>query len=397
MRAVLAVPLRVLAVVGKELAETIRRPGAILSLVLGPFLIMALFGLGYDGVRRPLETIVVTPAGGRLPTDIAAHQRLAGGGLHVVAVTHDRPDAIARLEADTVDMVVVAPEDPDAAFRAGQQSVIEVIVDEVDPVEVNYDGFLASLLSSAINREVITRVAAQSQGYAVAAGDPRVAAIRPDIVAAPTTSQISNIAPSAPGVIAFFAPAVLALVLQHLAVTLVALSLVRERTSGVIELFRIAPVGTAEIMTGKILAYGLLGSAVAAATIGLLVAGLGVPILGSPGAIALVIVLLLFASLGLGLAVATVSDSERQVVQLSLLVLLASVFFTGFVLSIDEFSQPIRSLVYLLPVSHGIRLLQDLWLRGTTTATWELAALAVIGVVTTLVAWLLLRRSIDEG
>ena len=49
--------------------------------------------------------------------------------------------------------------------------------------------------------------------------------------------------------------------------------------------------------------------------------------------IVLAIALLLVASLGLGLFIAVVSDSERQAVQLSLLVLLASVFFSGFVLS----------------------------------------------------------------
>ena len=49
------------AVVRKELIEVIRRPGAIVSLVLGPFLIMAVFGIGYSGVRRPLDTVLVVP------------------------------------------------------------------------------------------------------------------------------------------------------------------------------------------------------------------------------------------------------------------------------------------------------------------------------------------------
>ena len=66
-----------------------------------------------------------------------------------------------------------------------------------------------------------------------------------------------------------------------------------------------------------------------------------------------------------------VSDSERQAVQLSLLTLLASVFFSGFVLPLDEFTAPVRVLAYLLPVTHGIQLLQDLMLRGTTNYLWE--------------------------
>ncbi len=397
MRAVLAVPVRLLAFIGKELVETIRRPGALLSLVLGPFLIMAIFGLGYNGVKRPLETVIVVPAGSELPTDVASYQELAGGGLHIVEVTPDRATAEQRLADGAADVVIVAPEDPEAQFRAGQQSALEVLVDEVDPVAVNYAGFLAAGLSSAINREIIERAAAEGQGYAVAAGDPEAAAIPPEVIAAPTRADVVNTAPSEPGVIAYFAPAVLALILQHLAVTLVALSLVRERTTGVIELFRIAPVSTSEVLAGKVLAFGLLGGGIAALTVALIVGGFGVPMLGPEGAIVAAIALLLVASLGLGLLIAVVSDSERQAVQLSLLVLLASVFFSGFVLAIDEFSEPVRFVAYLLPVTHGIQLLQDLMLRGATMATWQFAALAAIAAVTLFGAWALLRRSMTRA
>src|SRR4029079_9242707 len=65
---------RILAIVGKELVTIVRRPGALLSLVLGPFLIMALFGLGYSGYRRPLDTIVVIPPSTGLSTDPKTYQ-----------------------------------------------------------------------------------------------------------------------------------------------------------------------------------------------------------------------------------------------------------------------------------------------------------------------------------
>ena len=173
MRPALAVIVRLMAFVGKEIIETLRRPGAILSLILGPFLIMAVFGLGYSGFKRPLETVIVAPPSSGLPADIETYQELAGGGLHISEVTADRAAAEARLRADTADVVVIAPEDPDAKFRAGEQSVIEVVVDVVDPVAENYAGFLAAGLASAVNREIIERVAAEGQGYAVAAGETR--------------------------------------------------------------------------------------------------------------------------------------------------------------------------------------------------------------------------------
>ena len=397
MRPAVAVIVRLMAFVGKEIIETLRRPGAILSLILGPFLIMAVFGFGYSGFKRPLETVIVAPPTSGLPADIETYQELAGGGLHISEVTADRAAAEARLRADTADVVVIAPEDPDAKFRAGEQSVIEVVVDVVDPVAENYAGFLAAGLASAVNREIIERVAAEGQGYAVAAGEPEANAIPPEVIAAPTRAEIRNISPSTPNVISYFAPAVLALILQHLAVTLVAMSLVRERTSGVIELFRIAPVSTAEVLTGKVLAFGLIGGAIATLTVALLVLGLGVPMVGPVGLVVLAIALLLLASIGIGLLIAVVSDSERQAVQLSLLVLLASVFFSGFVLPISEFNEPVRAIAYTLPVTHGIRLLQDLMLRGMTNQAWEFLALGVIAIVTLTGAWILLRRGMTRA
>ena len=101
--------------------------------------------------------------------------------------------------------------------------------------------------------------------------------------------------------------------------------------------------------------------------------------------------------MGVGLLIAVVSDSERQAVQLSLLVLLAAVFFSGFVLPITEFSEPVRAIAYTLPVTHGIRLLQDFMLRGGTNQAWEFLALGVIAIVTLVLAWILLRRGMTRA
>jgi len=87
-----------------------------------------------------------------------------------------------------------------------------------------------------------------------------------------------------------------------------------------------------------------------------------------------------------------VTASKRQAVQLSLLHLLASVFFSGFVLAISEFSEPVRAAAYLLPVTSAIGLLQDLMLRGIAAETWRLGVLAAIASVTLFVAWRGLRR-----
>lgn len=383
---------RILAIVGRELVSIVRRPGALISLVLGPFLIMALFGAGYSGYRRPLDTIVVLPAGSALPTDAKTYQDVAGEGLHIAEVTTDESAAMNRLNHQLVDVVVVAPADVQANFKNGTRSRIDVRVNVTDPVASTYAIFLTRGLEAAVNRQIIQQAATAGEGYAVGQGVTQAARIPPDVIAAPTEARLDNVAQSTPSVVQYFGPAVLALILQHLAVTLIALSVVREKNSGLFELFRISPITVAELVTGKLIAFGLFAGVVALATLSMLVVGFGVPMLVGPGLIALVAGLLIASSMGLGLLIAAVSDSEAQTVQLSLLVLLASVFFSGFVLAISEFSEPVRSLIYALPVASGIRLFSDFMFRGETVVGWQLWLLAGLAVAYIGGAWLLLRR-----
>ena len=384
--------MRILALVGKELVDVLRRPGAVISLVLGPFLILVIFGLGYHGIRRDLQAIVVVQPSSGLPTDPAGYASLQARGIHIVEVTTDRAAAEARLHAEQVDLVVVAPPDPQATLRQGRQAELLVEMNLLDPVQANYAGFLADSLAADVNREIYRQGAQAGNGYQLSIDGQSASSIPPDVIASPTVAKVVNEVPIQPTVLDYFGLAALALVLQHMAVTLLALSIVRERSSGAMDLFRVAPIRTSELVLGKVLAFGFLGAVIATISIWLLVGALGVPILGSLPLIAATIALLLAASLGLGLIISVVSDSERQAVQLSLLVLLASMFFSGFVLRTEEFEVPVQLGSYVLPVTHGIRLLQDEFLRGTVQEPWQLAALGAIAVILLAASGLLLRR-----
>jgi ABC-2 type transport system permease protein len=381
---------RLLAFTSKELVEVIRRPGAIVSLVLGPFLILALFGAGYSGYRSALKAIVVIPPDAGLPTDRETYQNVAEG-LEIVSIEPSAEGAEAQLRDRKVDVVIVAPADGQKKFESGQQAQISVQINTADPQDTAYAGVLAARLAQKVNDEVIARVAGRGKKLAIEAGAGQIQ-VPPEVVAQPTRADLTNIAASTPSVTSFYGTAVLALILQHLALTLVALSLVRERTSGLMELFRVSPLSSAEIVIGKVLGFGVLGILIGGVTLALLVFGLGVPLVGSTLQIAAVLAVLLLASLALGLVVGLVSDSERQSVQLSLLLLLGSVFFSGFVLPLRDFSEPVRAIAYLLPVTHGIDLIHDVMLQGWIAAPWHLAALGVLSAALLLAAWLGMRR-----
>jgi ABC-2 type transport system permease protein len=371
--------------------ETARRPAAVFSLVVGPLLLILLFGAGFDGGRRPLQAVVVVPDGAGLPTDPEAYRDRELQGLEIAGVTADLESARQRVASRELDVIVVAPPDVAERFRAGEQSVIRVEYSQVDPIRSSQADLLARQVAAEVNRALIEKTVREGESYALARSGTSTP-IPPEVVAAPTRAETVNLAPTTPGIVSFFGPAALALVVQHLAVTLLALSLVNERGRGHLEVLRVAPVSAAEILTGKGIALAVLGGLVGVVTVIALVA-LGVPMLAEPGLVALAIALTLAASLAVGAFIAGISDTERQAVQLSLLLLLASVFFSGFVLAVDEFRLFAQVIANLLPVTHGIALLQDLMLRGVPPTAPHVAALGAITLVAGLAAWVLLRRA----
>src|SRR4051812_44977594 len=157
--------IRILAQVRKELIQVRRRPGAFFSLVLGPFVIMALFGLGYTGVNRALETAIVIPAGVNLPADPSYYQNLIGPAVNVRYISQTADQPMADLAAQKLDFVVAAPADATSKFQSGQQATIDVSINSVDPVASNYAGFIASVLNQKVNEEIIKQAVQQGQSY----------------------------------------------------------------------------------------------------------------------------------------------------------------------------------------------------------------------------------------
>jgi ABC-2 type transport system permease protein len=170
------------------------------------------------------------------------------------------------------------------------------------------------------------------------------------------------------------------------------MSMVRERLSGTMDVYRVAPVSSMELLVGKYIAYAVFSLVISGLVAALLIGLLGIPLLAGWVPFVAVVLLLTFASLGLGLLISLIADSERQAVQLSMLVLLASVFFSGFVLPVEEFLPAVRYMAYALPVTHGIETLQQAMLRGVIRESWMLWALGGIGAGLFLVSLLRLRR-----
>jgi ABC-2 type transport system permease protein len=220
--------------------------------------------------------------------------------------------------------------------------------------------------------------------------------IAPDVLVKPFRSQTSGIQTLKLKPSDFFAPAVIVLLLQHLAVTFSALAIVREQRMGSMELFRISPLSALETLLGKYLSYVLFGAIIAALISVTVFLGLKVPMLGSWVDYALVLLVLLFSGIGVGFLISLLAKTEMQAVQYAMFVLLGSVFFSGFFLDLRYLYTPVRVVSWMLPATYAIKMLQSIMLRGYSFDPVLFNALLAVGIALFVVAWFFLRRRLQK-
>ena len=495
---------RIWAFVSKEWAEVLHQPRLLLTLIIGPFLILLLFGIGYRDEARTLRTLFVVPEDSPMEGYVEKYMAELGDRLELVEIISDAEEADRRLRNQEVDLVVVTPADPYTEINNNEQAVFTLYHYEIDPYEEAYVRVIGRAYTDEINEEVLTLVAEQGkveaaslqedtevalnsvttmrqaleQGDAAAANssqqdlqssvgllrlattsslvflaavqettgnagnseaqvildhltniqqnintlsnlDPNTAdfsaeiavaedieteltevdslltdfqRVDADVLVSPFRSEVVSITTLALQPIHFFVPAVISLLLQHTAVTIAALSLVRERRSGAMELFRASPVSSFETLTGKYISHFSLAILLGVVLTLLTVYLLKVPMLGSWREYFLVLAALIFTSLGIGFNFSLLARTDSQAVQSSMVILLTSIFFTGFFLALHRFWWPVRIVSWALPATYSTSLLQNVMLRGQHMALLLLLALIAIGVVLFFIAWIRLKR-----
>ena len=429
--------IRISSFMGKELTEIFRQPKLILTLVFGPFLIMFLFGLAYPDQGRILRTTFVVTDPNSIKEQIDTFTKSFSSSLVNYDIETDKVLALAKLSQNQTDMVIVIPDAPLKTIENNQQAEFLVYHNEIDPFQIGYIQSVARIYVNEINRQFLQSMVDQEQGdskalqenleaaiiktqairKAIPPGDvttaTQVADLEKDltdlheklttfrslasgVVVSPFSEKVSGLFNVILSVTGFFAPAVIVLLLQHVSITFASLSIVRETRSGIMELFRVSPITAFETLVGKYLSYLFFGIILAGVITALAVWLLKVPILGRLQDYVLAVVLLLFASLGVGFLISLISETDTQAVQYSMLLLLASIFFSGFFLDLRMMKEPITYIAWSLPATYGIRMLQDIMLRGTSLPPLIFLGIAGIGTVLFLIDWILLRKKMES-
>lgn len=483
------VVIRSFAFLRKEVVEIVRQPRLLLLLVVGPFALLFLFGVGYGETEVVKKALFVGPPGSIYEELHESYEGELDRYLSSEGMIDSEDEARAALARGDVDIVVVFPPNPEQTVLSGERAVITVIHDQIDPIQEAAIEFAAQLAIHEVNASVLATLAEDAQlqlGPAaevsgelqnasqtlltdpVAAREslrPQLSAVdaalagsenilsrldaedseliarvdrahtiagdvvrrldrvdantsdeelaslaqsldelaaefqttvmlEPEVIVQPFESKTENAISDSITPSDYFTPAAVALLLQHLALTFAALSLVRDRRTGLFELMRVGPLSSIEIIIGKIFAYLLVGTIVGAALIAGAYFGLGVPFSGSLPWLAAIVIGVLLSSLALGMVLAILARTESEAVQYAMMALLAALFFSGFILPTEGLTLPVNLLPWALPVTYGIASLQDIMLRGRQPEQEMLLGLAALVVVYGTIAVIGLRRSL---
>jgi ABC-2 type transport system permease protein len=491
--------IRIGAFARKEITEILRQPRLLFTLILGPFLILLLFGIGYRNEGRNLRALVVASRDNPVHQTVREYARNLGSSFTLTGITESLAEAKTKLRHGEIDLVVVIPDRAIETVRNSEQAVITLLHNEVDPYQAEYVEFTGQLYIDKLNRWLLgstleekksqagviqkdlddsiravqamrqaldkrevsvaqenqqklneslgriegrieteitnnsdldpadvdeirkrrTELLANTQALTTIKPDQpdyasegrmvadiendltylqlrltRFRKIDPRVLISPFTSKAISIAKSKPQLPQYFIPSVIVLLLQHLAVSFTGLSIVREFRTGAAEIFRVSPLRPLELMLGKYLGYFIIGAIVAALLTAALLFGLKMPILGDVRYLAAILAVLLFASMSIGFTLSLLAKTETQAIQYTMIFLLVSIFFSGFLLNLELLWEPIRLISWILPATYGIRLTQDNLLRGETPDLFLLALLATIGAYFFVVAYRILRKRI---
>lgn len=486
--------VRALSILVKEIHEVRRQPLLLLSLIGGPFLVLALFGATFRSTKPELRTVLVWPETGIPGIHRLQVEEAIRFNFDLIAVVDDPMEALHLLETGQVDVVQILPQNIRSQIEEGRQASIQVYSYAIDPTT---EAWIRSMMLGQVNyfnRQMLIERTGQAQKQALTVqielsnargvlgqlelsitperqrqAELAISTVRgvlrtfltllgpvedqvedlipfaddlsdqierflleldrleqlletgrleeqmkqlenvrdtldelhgtlgifvqlpPEVIVAPFQADYQNQRGDPYPLMVYFTPRVMALLIQHLAVTLGALALVRERLIGAFEMFRIAPISIAHLLIGKTMAYCTYVLA-ASLTLGILLSLLNVPILGSPVLLILMVLLLSVASVGIGLLISSISTSDSQAIQLTMLVLLLSVFFTGFFLPLEGFSSIAQLISVILPMTHGLLGMQSLMLVGRMPGVSAWLSLIVIILVTYSLVLLIVPR-----
>ncbi|MCG6863558.1 MAG: ABC transporter permease [Chromatiaceae bacterium] len=328
---------RLLAIMGKEVQQ-LRRDRLTLGMIAGiPLLLITLFGYAIDTDVRQLTAAVADQADTQLSHRLVADAQ-ASQVIEVVAYVQTAAELQDLLDRGRIYVGLLIPPDFERRLMQPDRPAAQLLVNGSDPTIL---GAAKGLTGMSLR-------------------DPA----QPQLVTAGPLFEVRNFYNPERRSAVFVVPGLIGVILNMTMVLFTAVAIVRERERGNLELLINTPVSRAELMLGKVFPYILIG--LVQVSLILLLAHLlfRVPLTGAPLDLYLASLVFIAANLCLGLLISTVTHSQFQAMQMTFFYFLPSILLSGFMFPFDGMPRPAQLIAEVLPLTHFLRLVRGIMLRG---------------------------------
>jgi ABC-2 type transport system permease protein len=170
-----------------------------------------------------------------------------------------------------------------------------------------------------------------------------------------------------------FVPGVMAMVLLLVCTMMTAITIVKEKEMGTLEILLVSPLRPFSIVVAKAVPYLVLSIVNISSILLLSVYVLEVPINGSIPLLFFVSILFILVSLSLGLLISAVTATQQTAMFISLVALfLPTVMLSGFMFPIENMPLPLRTVSNLVPAKWYYFIVKAVMIKGLgVTAIWR--------------------------
>ena len=366
---------RTWAMLVKEFIQLKRDRISFAMIIMIPLIQLVLFGYAINTNPRNLPTAVLLQE----QSDLGRSILRALENTQYFKVTHqvtDEAEFDRLLASGTVLFGIEIPANFERAVRRGDKPALLVAADATDPIAASAAvGSLGQVVQTALLHDR-------------AVPDPAVLPfeIRTHARYNPAANTSLNIVPGLVGTI---------LTMTMLIFT--ALSVTREIERGTMESLLSMPITPIEIMLGKIVPYIMVGFIQASLIIGVGIGLFGVPLLGSLLLLALLSTLFITTNLSIGYTFSTLAQNQLQAMQMSIMFFLPNILLSGFMFPFAGMPVWAQWIGEFLPLTHYLRIVRAIMLKGATLPVLHYDALALAGLmlIAMTIAVTRFRRTLD--
>jgi len=348
------------AILYKEFLVVLRDPFTLFFMIFPPLVEMIAFGYALDTDVKNMATIVFDEDRTEESRQLVK-QFENTGTFKVVGEAKSVTELAELIRRGKAYVGIQIPPEFTRDLHAGRSAKLQVLV----------DGSNSTIASSALNTSLNVGFLNSIRALAERFGFREVPVeVRPQILYNPEMRSPN-----------FFLPGVIGIVLQIATTFATAMSLVRERERGTLEQLMVSPLSRWGLMLGKLVPYLAIGMLMGSFLFVVMRWVFQVPIAGDISALMIGTFFYVFALLSLGLLISTRAQNQMQALQMSMMFILPSVFFSGFIFPRETMPQIFYAISTVIPATYYIELERALVLRGATLSDFwfHLVMLAAMG------------------